>query len=221
MLPLMGIISAMREIRCGSCGTLNRVRSHSIRQVPRCGKCQVALPEGISARVMRGLFVWRRYFASLAVLAALSFFFAWIWSAREPTNQQAIECEPQSKPSTGDYFITDFASRIVPFRVETQPGFNFLVKLESTKNKLSSFTFFVDGGQPFETTVPPGTYILKYVAGKTWCGRTLLFGNKVAERARTPLVFDKPDFGFEGQTVTLYEVPRRNFETETISKDEF
>ena len=75
---------------------------------------------------MRGLFVWRRYFASLAVLAALSFFFAWIWSAREPTNQQAIECEPQSKPSTGDYFITDFASRIVPFRVETQPGFNFL-----------------------------------------------------------------------------------------------
>ena len=68
--------------------------------------------------------------------------------------------------------------------------------------------------------MPPGTYILKYVAGKTWCGRTLLFGNKVAERARTPLVFDKPDFGFEGQTVTLYEVPRRNFETETISKDE-
>jgi hypothetical protein len=78
MLPLVGIISAMREIRCGSCGTLNRVRSHSIRQVPRCGKCHVALPKGIGARVMRGLFVWRRYFASLAVLAALSFFFAWM-----------------------------------------------------------------------------------------------------------------------------------------------
>jgi hypothetical protein len=221
MLTLVGIISAMREIRCGSCGTLNRVRSHSIRQVPHCGKCQVALTEGIGARVMRGLFVWRRYFASLAVLAALLFLFTWIWSASEPTNQQAVECEPQSKPSTGDYFITDFASRIVPFRVETQPGFNYLVKLESTKDKLSSFTFFVDGGQPFETAVPPGTYVLKYVVGKTWCGRTLLFGNKVAERGRTPLVFDKPDFGFEGQTVTLHEVPHRSFETATISKDEF
>jgi hypothetical protein len=69
--------------------------------------------------------------------------------------------------------------------------------------------------------VSPGIYVLKYVAGKTWCGRTLLFGNKVVERGRTPLVFDEPDFGFEGPTVTLYAVPHRDFVTEPISKDAF
>jgi hypothetical protein len=79
---------------------------------------------------------------------------------------------------------------VAPFRVETQPGSDYLVKLESTENKLFSFVFFIVGGQPFETTVPAGTYVLKYVAGKTWCGRTLLFGNKVAQRGRTLFIFD-------------------------------
>ena len=46
-------------------------------------------------------------------------------------------------------------------------------------------------------------------------------GNKVVERGRTPLVFDEPDFGFEGPTVTLYAVPHRDFVTEPISKDAF
>jgi hypothetical protein len=190
--------------------------------MPKCGKCQVALPDGVGARTMRWLFVWRGYVVSLAVLVVLAFFFACVrWNGIELTNQKAIACEPQSRPPTGDYFITDFVSRRVPFRIETPPGLNYLVKLESTKDKLFSFTFFVDGGQPFETTVSPGIYVLKYVAGKTWCGRTLLFGNKVVERGRTPLVFDEPDFGFEGPTVTLYAVPHRDFVTEPISKDAF
>jgi hypothetical protein len=34
-----------REVRCNSCGGLNRVPSYSIHRIPWCGKCGTALPE--------------------------------------------------------------------------------------------------------------------------------------------------------------------------------
>jgi hypothetical protein len=147
----------MRELRCGSCGTLNRVRAHSIRQIPKCGKCQHALPESIGIRAARELYVWRRYFAALGVLATpLLLLIVWglALGPADPIARRVIDCAPQPRPSSGDYFIADFSSRVAPFRVETQPGSDYLVKLESTENKLFSFVFFIVGGQPFETTVP-------------------------------------------------------------------
>jgi ribosomal protein L34E len=34
----------MRIVKCPSCGIVNRVRSHSAKEVPSCGRCKQPLP---------------------------------------------------------------------------------------------------------------------------------------------------------------------------------
>lgn len=121
----------------------------------------------------------------------------------------------------GDYLITDFADRVAPFSVVTESGLDYLVKLEHPNERTSALFFYVSGGQDFHTKVPLGTYALKYLAGKTWCGRSLYFGNKQAERGRKLLTFSEDTAATNGHTVTLYGVPHGNFDTQTISKDDF
>jgi len=95
------------------------------------------------------------------------------------------------------------------------------VKLENMQDWAFTLLFYVRGGQSLETTVPLGTYTLKYVAGKTWCGQSQLFGNTRAEKGRTLLTFDRSSDGLDGHTVTLYALPHGNFQTDVIPRDQF
>lgn len=216
-----------REVRCTNpdCGALNRVREHSFRQIPNCGSCHTALPESAATRLFRNIYTRRKYFGwplYLAILASPIAFFAWLGSGpNDVTARETVKCAAQPRPPMGDYLITDFGDRIAPFEVSTESGIDYLVKLERANNRTSAFWFFVIGGQNFETQVPLGTYSLKYLAGKIWCGRSLYFGNKLAERGRTLLTFTEATERVEGHSVTLYRVPHGNFATETISKDVF
>jgi hypothetical protein len=217
---------AKREIRCEDCGTLNRVRTYSFRQIPRCGNCHKPLPEPFSIRVMRGPYRWRWYFARLAALASplalIVTIGLWIGpSPNDPTAANVIACTPQPRPTVGDYLVTDFSDRVAPFEVRTSSNLEYLIKLERVESTPHSLTFFVIGGQHFETDVPLGTYRLEYVAGKTWCGRSLLFGNQEAQEGRKLLTFERTTNGYDGRTVTLYGVPHGNFAAKAIPKSAF
>ena len=96
-----------------------------------------------------------------------------------------------------------------------------MVKLENANDWALTLLFYVHGGEPFETTVPLGTYVLKYVVGNKWCGAAQLFGNTTAERGRTVLIFSRTYDGYDGHTVTLYPLPHGNFETEVIPREQF
>lgn len=83
-------MSARREVRCEDCGTLNRVRSYSFRQIPNCGKCHKPLPERPLILGLRDLYRSRKAIATfgragnIAIgLHRLRFHFAPINSAVE------------------------------------------------------------------------------------------------------------------------------------------
>jgi len=130
-------------------------------------------------------------------------------------------CAAQFKPQVGDYMITDFSPRIAPFQINTHVGYDYLVKLENIENPFLSLMFYVAGGVPFETRVPVGSYVLKYVAGDKWCGPNKLFGNQSLEKGRRILVFDETLEGIHWNSVTLYPVPNGNFATETLPISQF
>src|ERR1700722_13348746 len=46
---------AGRELRCASCNALNRIKRYSLNEIPRCGRCQAALPEATFTRARRAL----------------------------------------------------------------------------------------------------------------------------------------------------------------------
>jgi len=140
-----------------------------------------------------------------------------------PTQSEpAVTCVAQAAPPQGEYESTNSSPRLAPFQITTAPGFNYLVKLESTQNAFTSISFFVYGGVPFETAVPLGVYVLKYAAGITWCGRKNLFGKDTfAKKGETLLVFDQEGNGYGGQEVTLIAERGGNFRTEYIKLSEF
>jgi len=220
------------EVRCvhAECGALNRVPEYSVRKQPRCGKCNNLLPESKHTKALRRIYQYGLYVARLALLAAPIGLFAWVGSGRETpsamppkTNPRpATVCGGDALPRQGDYAILDFAPRVAPFKVETSPNSYYLVKLENLQNKYSSLSFFLHGGMPFQTDVPLGTYLLKYAMGPTWCGPRELFGpHATAKKARTLLFFQFVGDRYEGHLVTLFRVPRGNFQTDSISLSEF
>jgi hypothetical protein len=211
----------MAEIRCANCGTLNRVRRYSIHKIPQCGECHAGLPESPLRKAVRGLYIWRRYFLLLAVLASPLCFFLWLGERQNVIATQTANCLAQLQPPVGDYLITDFADRVAPFEVETESGLDYLVKLQRSDERTSALWFYLIGGRNFQTKVPLGTYVLKYVAGSRWCGLRFYFGNKQAQRGKTSLTFSEDARGLNGNTVTLYGVPQGNFETDAIPLSEF
>ena len=118
--------------------------------------------------------------------------------------------------------ITNFSPRLAPFEVNTVGRRDYLVKLDDAQDSRRRLTFYVAGGIPFQTTVPIGTYVLKYADGDHWCGPLKLFGGDVVQKSRTDLVFDyASDGSVSGQTVTLYPVLNGNFATTEVPANQF
>jgi hypothetical protein len=171
---------------------------------------------------LREFYRWRWFPLWLLVVASPLAFLVWFGSGvREPPAQTASKCVEQIRPPVGDYFVTDFADRVAPFTVETSVGSDYLVKLERADDRYASLTFYIVGGQRFETEVPLGVYTLKYLAGSSWCGPQLLFGTQHAEQGRTLFTFTVRGDRYAGHTVTLYRVPHGNFSTQSIPARDF
>ena len=221
----------MREVRCTSCNTLNRVRDHSFTRIPWCGKqgCGAVLPEPAGTKTIRFLYQFRLWAASF-LLGAVIFTYVWFGShsaSLTPTSssvrpEPVATCAVQNRPYPGEYAIVDFSPRVAPFKINTAAGFDYLVKLENFQNSSISLSFFVYGGVPFETDVPLGVYVLKYAAGKRWCGGKDLFGRETfAKKGSTLLTFGQEHDGYTGQVITLIAQSGGNFRTNYIKLSEF
>ena len=221
----------MREVRCTSCNTLNRVRDYSFTRIPWCGKrgCGAVLPEPAGTKPIRFLYQSRRWAVSVLLGTAL-LTYVWVGSHSASSTQTSSSassepvptCVAQDRPYQGEYAILHFSPRRAPFKINTAAGFDYLVKLENVQDRSSSLSFFVYGGVPFETDVPLGVYVLKYAAGKTWCGDKDLFGKETfAKKGSTLLVFEQKYDRYSGQAITLIAQPSGNFRTDYIKLSEF
>jgi len=65
---------------------------------------------------------------------------------------------------------------VAPFKVETQAGRNYLLKLSDPQSGRDVAKLYVVGGQPVEFLVPLGTYGVKFATGEKWYGDKHLFG---------------------------------------------
>src|SRR5262249_37883917 len=79
-------------------------------------------------------------------------------------------------PSTGPIERSLRKNAIAQFRIETEAGANYLLKLVSVASAKDQIWIFVKGGETYATKVPLGRYQLRAATGATWYGRKDLFG---------------------------------------------
>ena len=115
------------------------------------------------------------------------------------------------------------AEQIAPFRIVTPSGAeSYYVKLVDAFSGALVMTFFVYGGQSFETEVPLGTYRVKYATGSTWYGEDHLFGpdTRYSEADKT-FEFSVQGNQISGYTVELIRQRGGNLHTKSISANQF
>ena len=138
--------------------------------------------------------------------------------------QENIEIWPeQFLPANGETQAYTFNEAIAPFKIQSQGTSNFLVKLTDVNTGATVMTIFVRGGQDVETTVPLGSYYVKYASGTTWYGYDHLFGDYHTGYSKADEVFN---FSVDGDTVrgfsiTLYAVEGGNLTTSGITASDF
>jgi hypothetical protein len=164
------------EVRCGSCGTLNRVAPYSRSYVPRCGKpgCGAALPEAVYfawMRRLRRLRQFGRYWWVFAV-PALVLWIAWDSIA------MGMECAlyMTRQPAHGLYARYTDSLGLVPVSIQSEEGQNHFIKFQDPQTETTVVAFFVHGGTPLRMMMPVGQFTLKSASGQTWCGESGLFG---------------------------------------------
>ena len=79
-------------------------------------------------------------------------------------------------PSHGTATHLTRSEAVAPFKVETQAGRNYLLKLSDPQSGRDVAKLYVAGGQPAEFLVPLGTYGVKFATGEKWYGDKHLFG---------------------------------------------
>lgn len=227
-----GAAMKVREVRCGACGTLNRVPAYSLSRIPRCGKCHANLPEAPFRKALRSAYR-RRYWAGAAVLALLAALYAWQPLAPAPPSQTTfgkddivVTCDVQPTPDDGVYqdFLHD--ERVASFTIKTAAGSDYFVKLEEASVPLTAMTFFVRGNSTLRTKVPLGSYVLKYATGRLWCGDKALFGQEtVTRKAEDIFSFERSRTtdGYSTTAITVELILQRggNLRTTPISREEF
>lgn len=216
---------ATREVRCTRCGAINRVGTYSLNKLPRCGKCQTALPEPVARRMQRRLLAhWRL----LAVAALVGGAIWWkppilmeLFSGRPQSsaaNATAEYCAHYPQPMTGVLAVNDPIDRVAPLTIKTRTGGGYFVKLEDAVSGEMVMTLFIRGGETLRATVPEGSLVLKYAAGDRWCGESILFGADTAtNQADEIFIFDDS----HAYTVDLIKRRGGNLRTKTIDRDRF
>ncbi len=224
---------AKNEVRCPSCGTLNRVPNYFVSRIPSCGKCHKVLPEQPAKKIFRQIyrFSWAGFFLCIVLLI----WHPWTsnFTSHAPSSISAPQksipqdtCSLRPQPRQGIYGRYTELPRVAPLEIRTSPSFNYFVKLEDAANGNLVMSFFIRGGSTLEENVPFGSFILKYAIGKSWCGDRDLFGsNTYTEKAGQILTF-KPEntkngYIAKGHKIELIPQQGGNLLTIPISRDEF
>lgn len=212
----------MREVRCGNCGALNRVRSYSVRQIPNCGSCHSPLPETGTVAGLRDVYRWRWPLAGLAFLAIPVLIVTWMevnQNARSPTaTASAPACSgEQPRPGVFRWYGPQWGRDIAQLTISTPVGSAFFIKLVDEAGQTAR-SYFMRGGTQMTYSVPLGTYKLRYASGPVWCGEDHLFGDDTAttEAADTFRFDDNTHW-----TVELILQPHGNLRTHAIPRSQF
>ncbi len=214
-----------REVRCARCGAVNRIGVYSLRKLPRCGKCRIALPEPVARRMQRRLLAhWRLLAIAVVVGGAIwwkpSFLTGLFKGGPQSAAAKATSeyCARYPQPTTGVLAVYDSVDRVAPLTIKTRAGGKYFVKLENVVSTEVVMTFFIFGGDTLRATVPEGSFVLKYATGDRWCGEGYLFGeDTVTQQADDIFIFDEG----RGYTVELIKRKGGNLRTRTIDRGRF
>jgi hypothetical protein len=136
------------------------------------------------------------------------------------------------QPLTGDIQKRVRKNGIAPFKIETEVGASYLMKLVSVTNAKDQIVIFVRGGETYSTKVPLGRYYLRAATGDTWYGREDLFGPRTqyfrlrnkdnsAKSEATTLQFRREGRTIHGATISLKRVVGGNMEQEVMNRRDF
>lgn len=127
----------------------------------------------------------------------------------------------QKMPQTGQ--LSNALGLVAPLTVTTRDFSNaYYLKLVRPGLREPVMEYFIRPGQTLDALAPLGVYELRYAAGTSWYGETLLFGPEtIYSRAETDLNFKKSFDGYSGYTIELYLQPQGNLQTERLSPGEF
>lgn len=214
-----------RELRCTRCGAVNRVGAYGLDKLPRCGKCQTALPEPFVRHLQRKMQTHWRWLAIVALAGGTVWwnptFLKDLFAEREqsPSVKAAAEyCARFPQPVTGVLAVYDPDDRVAPLTIKTSAGGGYFVKLEESISGKVAMTFFITGGETLRVRVPEGSFVLKYAIGDRWCGEANLFGrNTTTKQAEEIFIFGEGS----GYTVGLIARKGGNLRTKTIDRSQF
>jgi hypothetical protein len=133
------------------------------------------------------------------------------------------EMFPEKPVKQGVHQLFTSAKLIAPFRIVTPVGTEkYYVKLIDATTDAPVMTFFIYGGQSFDTHVPLGAYHVKYATGTTWYGTSGLFGPDT-RYSETDKTFTFTSFGnqINGYTIELIRQHGGNLHTKSISANQF
>jgi hypothetical protein len=208
----------MKLIQCKRCGTQNRFQKLSFIRLPICGKCRAPLQEAVYIRWLRAAANYKYWIVLGSIIGGT----ALTYHTSEAPGQ-AVPEYPVVAVSQGVYERFTNADPIAPFMVVTPSGpENYYVKLVDAFTGHSVMSFFIFGGQRFETKVPLGSFRVKYATGKNWYGENHLFGpsTRFSEADRT-FEFAEQGNQISGYTVELIKQRSGNLHTKSISASQF
>ena len=135
-----------------------------------------------------------------------------------PTTKPAFDQPVKPLPSTG---VISQVSGEAPFQIKTGIGGNYYIKL-CRSNGTCVLVGFIRGGSTLKTTVPLGTYELRYAVGDQWYGTEHLFGPSTSyHKAGKSFTFSLVGNQYSGYTVELIKQVGGNLRTHTMSKNNF
>jgi hypothetical protein len=111
---------------------------------------------------------------------------------------------------------------VVPFEIKTSSDSSYFVKFVDATTGANVLGIFVEGGRDLSTTVPQGSYLLKYASGQRWYGYEDYFGKDTAySKASSTFDFRADEDKASGYSITLYKVKNGNMRSSEITKAEF
>lgn len=241
----------MKDVRCATCSTLNRLRPSGPTQIPVCGRCGAKLhtaglnrwsgAQALARKAVAPASLGLLLFSAGCLVSALSRMsggselpspsrsagvppppiLELLQPAELPSGFERVPAQPFVH-NTSNVFVTD--ERVAPFKIVTSPGENYFVKLfRNSDNKLYA-QFLIIGGNGFTTRVATGSYTMRYAIGQIWYGYKLKFGPGSAtsyKRADKTLNFTEFDGGTKGVSVELVRQRGGNLPTTYITEQEF
>lgn len=105
-----------------------------------------------------------------------------------------------------------------PFKINTDGGRGYVIKLVNRSNGKTVIEAFVPGNWEYEIEVPDGTCEMRYMQGDKWYGDRILFGNQCScQKADKLFTFSNG----HGYSVKLFKVRDGNLRTKYLRPEDF